>query len=66
MQAFLRAEPDVIVVGVARQGNGGHEASLAGHLLFSTQHTNSARSPSSACWTWAWTRSTSRMPCLES
>ncbi len=45
MRAFLRADPDVIMVGEMRdQETAGVavEASLTGHLVFSTLHTNSA------------------------
>ena len=45
MRAFLRADPDVIMVGEMRDHETvsvGLEASLTGHLVFSTLHTNSA------------------------
>jgi type II secretory ATPase GspE/PulE/Tfp pilus assembly ATPase PilB-like protein len=45
MRAFLRADPDVIMVGEMRDQETagiGVEASLTGHLVFSTLHTNSA------------------------
>ncbi len=45
MRAFLRADPDVIMVGEMRDYETvatGIEASLTGHLVFSTLHTNSA------------------------
>jgi len=45
MRAFLRADPDVIMVGEMRDKETvsiGLEASLTGHLVFSTLHTNSA------------------------
>ena len=45
MRAFLRADPDVIMVGEMRDNETaaiGVEASLTGHLVFSTLHTNSA------------------------
>jgi len=45
MRAFLRADPDVIMVGEMRDHetvSTGVEASLTGHLVFSTLHTNSA------------------------
>jgi len=45
MRAFLRADPDVIMVGEMRDhetASMGIEASLTGHLVFSTLHTNSA------------------------
>ena len=45
MRAFLRADPDVIMIGEMRDqetAKMGIEASLTGHLVFSTLHTNSA------------------------
>ncbi len=45
MRSFLRADPDVIMVGEMRDTETakiGIEASLTGHLVFSTLHTNSA------------------------
>ncbi|HKA42722.1 MAG TPA: ATPase, T2SS/T4P/T4SS family [Burkholderiales bacterium] len=45
MKAFLRADPDVIMVGEMRDKetvSTGIEASLTGHLVFATLHTNSA------------------------
>ncbi len=45
MRSFLRADPDVIMIGEMRDNETasiGIEASLTGHLVFSTLHTNSA------------------------
>lgn len=45
MKAFLRADPDVIMVGEMRDKETtsiGIEASLTGHLVLATLHTNSA------------------------
>ena len=45
MRSFLRADPDVIMVGEMRDhetASTGIEASLTGHLVLSTLHTNSA------------------------
>jgi type II secretory ATPase GspE/PulE/Tfp pilus assembly ATPase PilB-like protein len=45
MRAFLRADPDIIMVGEMRDAETagtGIEASLTGHLVMSTLHTNSA------------------------
>ena len=45
LRAFLRADPDVIMVGEMRDAETasmGVEASLTGHLVLSTLHTNSA------------------------
>jgi energy-coupling factor transporter ATP-binding protein EcfA2 len=58
LRAFLRADPDVIMVGEIRDGETAGmavEASLTGHLVLSTLHTNSApasiRSTSAIrCW----------------
>jgi type II secretory ATPase GspE/PulE/Tfp pilus assembly ATPase PilB-like protein len=46
MRSFLRADPDVIMVGEMRDAETckmGIEASLTGHLVLSTLHTNSAQ-----------------------
>jgi len=45
LRAFLRADPDIIMVGEIRDAETAQmaiEASLTGHLVFSTLHTNSA------------------------
>jgi type II secretory ATPase GspE/PulE/Tfp pilus assembly ATPase PilB-like protein len=45
MRAFLRADPDIIMVGEMRDAETtriGIEASLTGHLVLGTLHTNSA------------------------
>jgi type II secretory ATPase GspE/PulE/Tfp pilus assembly ATPase PilB-like protein len=45
MRAFLRADPDVIMIGEMRDEETAAtaiEASLTGHLVFSTLHTNTA------------------------
>ena len=45
MKAFLRADPDIIMVGEMRDAETtgiGIEASLTGHLVLATLHTNSA------------------------
>ncbi|WP_374670051.1 GspE/PulE family protein [Ramlibacter sp.] len=45
MRSFLRADPDVIMIGEVRDAETAHvavEASLTGHLVLSTLHTNSA------------------------
>ena len=45
MRSFLRADPDIIMVGESRDQETvsmGIEASLTGHRVFSTLHTNSA------------------------
>jgi type II secretory ATPase GspE/PulE/Tfp pilus assembly ATPase PilB-like protein len=45
MRAFLRADPDVIMIGEVRDAETANvciEASLTGHLVLSTLHTNSA------------------------
>ncbi len=45
LRAFLRADPDIIMIGEMRDeetASAGVEASLTGHLVLSTLHTNSA------------------------
>lgn len=45
LRSFLRSDPDVIMIGEMRDGETAKiavEASLTGHLVFSTLHTNSA------------------------
>ncbi len=45
LRAFLRADPDIIMIGEMRDKETAHigiEASLTGHLVLSTLHTNSA------------------------
>lgn len=45
MRAFLRADPDIIMIGEMRDQETAKmaiEASLTGHVVFSTLHTNSA------------------------
>ena len=45
LRAFMRADPDVIMLGEIRDDETAHmaiEASLTGHLVLSTLHTNSA------------------------
>jgi len=45
MRAFLRADPDVVMIGEMRDQETASiaiEASLTGHLVFSTLHTNSS------------------------
>ena len=45
LRTFLRADPDVVMVGEIRDGETAQvaiEASLTGHLVLSTLHTNSA------------------------
>ena len=45
LRAFLRCDPDIILIGEMRDHETAHsgiEASLTGHLVFSTLHTNSA------------------------
>lgn len=45
MRSFLRADPDVIMLGEMRDRETAHtgiEASLTGHLVFTTLHTNNA------------------------
>ncbi|WP_053084523.1 GspE/PulE family protein [Catenovulum maritimum] len=45
LRAFLRADPDIILIGEMRDKETAHagvEASLTGHMVMSTLHTNSA------------------------
>ena len=45
LRSFLRADPDVIMIGEMRDSETAHiaiQASLTGHLVLSTLHTNSA------------------------
>ncbi len=45
LRAFLRQDPDIILVGETRDKETAHiavEAALTGHLVFTTLHTNSA------------------------
>ena len=45
LRAFLRADPDVVMIGEMRDAETAEaavEASLTGHIVFSTLHTNSA------------------------
>jgi type II secretory ATPase GspE/PulE/Tfp pilus assembly ATPase PilB-like protein len=45
LRSFLRADPDIILIGEMRDketASAGIEASLTGHLVLSTLHTNSA------------------------
>lgn len=45
LRSFLRADPDVIMIGEMRDAETAHigvQASLTGHLVFTTLHTNSA------------------------
>ena len=66
MRAFLRADPDVIMVGEMRDHETvsvGIEASLTGHLCSRPCTPTARRSRWCACSTWAWTRSTSPTRC---
>ncbi len=45
LRSFLRADPDVVMIGEMRDAETAHigvQASLTGHMVFSTLHTNSA------------------------
>jgi type II secretory ATPase GspE/PulE/Tfp pilus assembly ATPase PilB-like protein len=45
LRSLLRADPDVVMIGEMRDRDAAHtaiEASLTGHLVFSTLHTNNA------------------------
>src|SRR5438874_7860409 len=48
LRSILRSDPDVVMVGVVRDGETSKiaiEAALTGHLVLSTLHTNDARRP---------------------
>lgn len=62
LRAILRQDPDKILVGEIRDTETAEiavQASLTGHTVFSTLHTNNAREPSRDCETWAFRRSSS-------
>ena len=67
MRAFLRADPDIIMVGESRDKETvsmGVEASLTGPPgLLDPAHQLRARVHHPACWTWAWTPSTLQTRC---
>ena len=56
LRAFLRQDPEVILVGEIRdqEAVGAVKAALTGHLLLSTLHTNDAVRPYRACSIWAY------------
>jgi type II secretory ATPase GspE/PulE/Tfp pilus assembly ATPase PilB-like protein len=61
LKAFLRQDPDIIMVGEMRDLETAQisiQASLTGHLVLSTLHTQRfARRRHALSWTWAWSRS---------
>ncbi len=66
MRAFLRADPDVILIGEMRDHETaalGIEASLTGHLVLSTLHTNSAPETITRLLDLGLDPLTSQMPC---
>ena len=66
MRSFLRADPDVIMIGEMRDREtaaAAIEASLTGHLVLSTLHTNSAPEAVTRLLDMGWNHSTSPMPC---
>jgi len=67
LRALLRADPDVIMIGEMRDKETADiaiEASLTGHLVLSTLHTNSAVETVVRLLDLGATRSTLPMPCL--
>ena len=55
LRAFLRQDPDVIMVGEMRDLETAEiaiKAAQTGHLVLSTLHTNDAPSHGDARWTW--------------
>ena len=66
MRSFLRADPDIIMIGEMRDKETAEvaiEASLTGHLVLSTLHTNGAVETVVRPSTWDAIPSTSPMPC---
>ena len=60
LRSILRQDPDKILVGEIRDLETAQiavQASLTGHIVFSTLHTNDAPSSITRCATWAWSRS---------
>ena len=59
LRAFLRQDPDRIMVGEMRDLETAQiaiQASLTGHLVFSTLHTNDAPGAVARSSTWGWSR----------
>jgi len=64
LRAILRQDPDVVMVGEIRDLETAEiavQASLTGHLVLSTLHTNSAVGAMTGCATWEWSRSCCRL-----
>ena len=62
LRAILRQDPDVMMVGEIRDTETAQiavQASLTGHLVLSTLHTNTRSARSRGCATWASSRSCS-------
>ncbi len=62
LRAILRQDPDVVMVGEIRDTETAEiavQASLTGHLVLSTLHTNTAVGRSHVCRIWAWSLSCS-------
>ena len=60
LRSILRQDPDKILVGEIRDLETAEiamQASLTGHIVFSTLHTNDAPQRSRGCATWACRRS---------
>ena len=59
LRSILRHDPDVVLVGEIRDletAENAIQASLTGHLVFSTLHTNDAAGAYTRWWTWASSR----------
>jgi type II secretory ATPase GspE/PulE/Tfp pilus assembly ATPase PilB-like protein len=59
LRAILRQDPDVVMVGEIRDPETASiaiQASMTGHLVLSTLHTNDAPRRSGGCSTWASSR----------
>ncbi len=60
LRSFLRQDPDKIMVGEIRDLETAQiavQASLTGHVVLATLHTNDAPAPSPAWWIWDWSHS---------
>lgn len=66
MKSFLRADPDIIMVGEMRDKETtsiGIEASLTGHLVLLLYIQTVRQSLLSVCWIWEWIHLIFQMPC---
>ena len=59
LRSILRHDPDIVLVGEIRDfetAENAIQASLTGHMVFSTLHTNDAPAPTRDLWIWASSR----------